>query len=177
MTPPPIYHDPRFLEVISRHDKTWKKPTRTVKTVLGQNHPAGHCTTIDDPDVQGIAIHPKHDYQGLSSAIVLARTMSMDKMLDITKGNGEVYLFDDMTMKVKRWFVVEHAFLLVGVVEQDSPYNKPPTEAEGMCVESVTEQGSPFKDHPALRSATESRYTATDIKTIRGTANRGLLTA
>ena len=45
--------------------------------------------------------------------------MSMTKMLDITKGDGEVYLFDDMTLRVKRWFVVEHAFLLVGVVESD----------------------------------------------------------
>ncbi|ESA38480.1 hypothetical protein N836_31565 [Leptolyngbya sp. Heron Island J] len=118
------YTDPRFTPLYSEHDEAWKNPTGIVNGVLGQNHPAGYCTTIDDPDVDGIVIHPHHDYQGLSSAIVLARTMSMGKMAEICDGDGEVYLFDDMTLLVKQWFVVEHAFLLVGVVE-DGPSSPP----------------------------------------------------
>ena len=117
MTPPATYHDPRFLEAISEHDKAWQNPTPIVNSVLGRNHPHGYCTTIDDPDVQGIVIHPEHDYQGISSAIVLAKSMSATKMMSLTNGDGEVYLFDDMTMRVKRWFIVEHALLLVGLVE------------------------------------------------------------
>ena len=119
MTPPATYHDPRLLKAASAHDKVWENPTPIVKSVLGQKHPPGYCTVIDDPDVDGIVIHPEHDYQGLSSAIVLAKSICPLKFQFVMNGDERVYLFCDLTMRVKQWFVAEHAFLLVGEVEGD----------------------------------------------------------
>lgn len=102
------------------HDKAWKNPTPIVNGILGKAHPRGHATFIDDPDVEGIVIHPWHDYkENLSSPIVLAKSITPLKFQAIMNGNERVWLFDDMFLRVRQWCLVENAILLLGVLEVD----------------------------------------------------------
>ncbi|EKU98140.1 hypothetical protein Lepto7375DRAFT_7401 [Leptolyngbya sp. PCC 7375] len=111
------YTDPRFKPLYSEHDEAWKNPTGIVNGVLGQGHPRGCATFVDDPDVDGIVVHPEHDYQDLSSPIVLAKSISPRKLEFLLGGGERVYLFEDMFLRVHRVFFSGYAFLLVGVLE------------------------------------------------------------
>lgn len=114
----PTYQDPRFIPLHSAHAAAWQHPTAIVNSVLGQGHPPGPISFVDDPDVDGLCAVPQRDYhEGLSSPIVLARSIAPKKLEFILGGDERVYLFDGLSLQVHRCFFVEHAFLLVGVVE------------------------------------------------------------
>ncbi|NEZ63011.1 hypothetical protein D0962_09490 [Leptolyngbyaceae cyanobacterium CCMR0082] len=114
------YTDPRFNPLYSEHDEAWENPTGIVNGVLGKRHPRGCATVIDDPDVDGIVVHPEHDFQDLSSPIVLARSIDPRKFEFLLGCGGErVYLFDDMSLRVHQVFFVTYGFLLVGVLEKE----------------------------------------------------------
>ena len=51
-----------------------------IKSVLGQHHPTGYLGILDDPEVDGFAVFPEHDYQDSSSPILFIKSMNWNKL-------------------------------------------------------------------------------------------------
>ena len=108
------YTDPRSQAIYDAQAAAWENPTAMIKSVLGQPHPPGYLGILDDPEDDGFAVFPEHDYQDSSSPILFIKSMNWNKLGGFFKRDLEIYLYDDMTFKAQTFFLIDHAVVMVG---------------------------------------------------------------
>ena len=120
--PSTTYRDPRFVQLLADIDQAWENFPSLIASVLGQSNADAYKGTwlwysLDDPDFEGFAIFPEHDYQGISSPILLVKSLSKLNAMNTIFG-GRVQISSDTWFKVHKPCFIEHAIVLLGVLEE-----------------------------------------------------------
>lgn len=107
-----------FVQLLADIDKAWENFPSFIASVLGKGNADAYKGTwlwysLEDPDFEGFAIFPEHDYHEISSPILLVKSSS--RVLDIF--GGRVQISSDTWFKVHKSCFIGHAIVLLGVLE------------------------------------------------------------
>lgn len=113
------YRDPRFVKVLGDIDQAWENFPSLIASVLGKGNADAYKGTwlwysLEDPDFEGFAIFPEHDYHEISSPILLVKSSA--RVLDIF--GGRVRISGNAWFKVHKPCFIDYAIVLLGTLEE-----------------------------------------------------------